>query len=156
MPIRLSSTSSALRNPYFTFTNLLLKFMKLFQFNILGSLTVSVTQTSGGSPQQPSTEGDTVELTCTVNSTSLPAAYRPKIYYQWYVTGIGALQNISSGPATRATYGDSVPGYSIKDDGKTLVIAAAQYRDTGTIYCYVKEQWSAYWYSYSFSLPLRC
>ena len=101
----------------------------------LGQLQSYVNQKSNGSRQLPSTEGDRVELTCTVNSTSLPAVYRPKAYITWYVFAIGGFKNISSGQATNAYSGELVPGYSINDNGKTLVIASAQYRDTQGIRC---------------------
>lgn len=39
--------------------------------------------------------------------------------------------------------GDVLPGYSIKNDGKTFVIASAQFTDT-TFYCSVQEEGSPY------------
>ena len=125
---------------------------------ISASPTVVVDQTSGGNGQQPATEGDTVELTCVAVSYSLPAAYRPKMYVKWYLSWIGTwLQNVSGGQATLENCGDSVPGYSLKDDGKTLVIASAEYRDTLAIRCNGQEQWSPHQLNSPwFTLPLRC
>lgn len=54
----------------------------------------------------------------------------------------GNLRNISSGPAILQN-GDILPGYSIKNDGKTLVIASAQSADS-SFYCLAREEGSPY------------
>lgn len=118
---------------------------KLNEYLYLGDSTSFVNQTVDGSRKIPATEGDTVELTSTVIPTSLPVAYRPKIYYRWYLSWIDStLQNISSGPVKLEYSDDLLPGYSIKNDGKSLVIASAQYDDTRGILSYAREQWSPY------------
>jgi len=91
--------------------------------------------------RNPSYGGDTIELNCSSYSASLPASEQPKMYYFWYIRSYGLLRNISSGPAVLQN-GDVVPGYSIKNDGKTFVIESAQYADS--YYCSVQEEGSPY------------
>lgn len=95
--------------------------------------------------RNPCFGGEKIELNCSFSSNSRPDAYRTNIYYFWSISQYGSLRNISSGPAV-LKYGDTVPGYSIKNDGKTLVIASAQY--TGNNYnwlsCAVQEEGSPY------------
>lgn len=92
--------------------------------------------------RNPGFESDTVELTCSNTSYSLPVAERPRLYYTWHNSWYGSFRNISSGAAVLRN-GDVLPGYSIKNDGKTFVIASAQFTDT-TFYCSVQEEGSPY------------
>ena len=73
----------------------------------------------------------------------MPVSERPKMYYMyfWNINSIGYLRNISSGPAVLEN-GDVVPGYSINNDGKTLVIHSVQYTDL--FGCTVLEERSPY------------
>ena len=81
----------------------------------------------------------------------MPVNERPKMYYFWYINSIGYLRNISSGPAVSQN-GDIIPGYSIKNDGKTLVIVSAQYSDSYS--CSVQEEGSPYKSSSYLSLTI--
>src|SRR6218665_2003346 len=91
--------------------------------------------------RNPSYAGDSVEINCSGTSNSMPVNERPKMYYFWYANWYGYLRNISSGPAVLQN-GDVVPGYSIKNDGKTIVIASVQYSES--FYCSVQEERSPY------------
>lgn len=92
--------------------------------------------------RNPSFEGDTIELNCSNTSYSLPVAEQPRLYYTWYNYWYGPFRNISNGPAMLWN-GDALPGYTIQNDGKTLVIASAQFSDT-RLYCSVQEEGSPY------------
>jgi len=82
-----------------------------------------------------------MEFDCSATSNSLPASDRPKMYYFYISVLHGNLRNISSGPAV-LEHGDVIPGYSIKNNGKTLVVVSAQYSDN--IGCSVQEERSPY------------
>src|SRR6218665_3857591 len=94
--------------------------------------------------RNPGFGGDTIELTCSADSNSLPISDRPKTYYFWKSSLYGNLRNISSGPA-QIQNGDVVPGYNIKNDGKTLMIVSAQYTDD--FLCSAQEEGSPYKYT---------
>lgn len=117
------------------------------------ALRGSVTITSGSNPAK---EGDTVELTCNLTSASLPASYRTYVIsYAWNIPNYGLLRNISSGPAVLLN-GDLVPGYAIKNNGKTLRISSVRYQDGTYFHCYgLEDGLDVGWRSYSLYLALK-
>lgn len=89
---------------------------------LLGSLILS-------SGRNPATEGDTLELTCNITSTSLPAVYRPNIIsISWYNRGDWLREPFFNG-SLMDRRGNIIPGYMSKNNGITLVISSVDYLD---------------------------
>ncbi len=92
--------------------------------------------------RNPAYEGDQIELNCSVTSNSLPPEFQTKVYYFWSNSYYGNFRNTTNGPMVMQN-GDVFPGYSVKNDGKTLVIDSARSTDTSFL-CSVKEEGSPY------------
>lgn len=100
----------------------------------------SVYQSSG---RTPASVGDTVELTCVVNSSSLPPTYRPPMNYSWFTYSFQQLLTAAANGSFVTPSGALVNGYNTKAGGKILVIKAVQYSDGQGIYCHGNESGSS-------------
>ena len=88
--------------------------------------------------------GYSVELTCTANSTSLPAIYRPNMSYTWgryEYNHIGVFQVRSDG-AVVLEDGSYVDRYTLTNNNRTLRIASVSFFDDGHFYCGATESGS--------------
>lgn len=104
-----------------TFRSQIFTHVLMFEGDLQGSLILS-------SGQEPAIEGDALEFTCDVTSSSLPAAYRPTIYYSWQIRGDWQPEITPSGPLLNHDE-DIIPGYVVKNNGRTLVISSANLYD---------------------------
>lgn len=95
--------------------------------------------------------GYSIELTCTANSTSLPAAYRQNITYVW-----GRYENdhidpfkVRSDGAVALEDGSSVERYTLTNNNRTLRIASVSFFDNRYFFCGATESGSnvQYWNS---------
>lgn len=122
--------------------------MLIFVGELSGSLILS-------SGRDPATEGDTLELTCNLTSTSLPAAYRPNIIYiSWYIRYDWSAETIVNGSALDLR-GNTISGYVIKNNGRILVISSVHYFDR-RIRCYGREDGGNIHDFHSHSVEIRC
>lgn len=103
---------------------------------------------------RPVTEGDSIELTCSVILGLWPAEYTQYLNYIWSSEELGELRGIMNVSAI-TEHGVIINRYKITNGGRTLAIKSVKYPDDNVFVCRVSEEESQRSSRYVYTLNIR-